>query len=224
MGGYGSGRYGGRPTVNASRRIDLAWMLRTGRAKEGAVIWGGLSWNRGGEPAGSISYKALMDEEREERLELSYTRGSGDDREEVRQTVRLCYTLPQYGGKRWWMICPYRGIRVGKLYLPPGGDRFASRQAWRLGYQCQRDAAHDRPRERLFRLQRKLGCELGVDHWPARPKGMWQRTYERHLERYWELEEAVDAELALCVARLMRRARQWGLSVILCARPFIVIR
>jgi len=207
MGGYGSGLNGGRPTADSSLRIDLAWMLRTGRAKEGSAIWGSLSWSRGDQPSGSIGYRALMDEPGEERLELSYTRGSGEDREEVRQTVRLCFTVPHYGGKRWWMICPYRGIRVGKLYLPPGGDRFASRQAWRLGYHIQRVARLDRAGERLHRFQRKLGCDVGLGAFPTRPKGMWQRTWERHLERYWELEEAADAELAIGLARILGRYR-----------------
>jgi hypothetical protein len=205
MGGWGSGRYGGRPTADASLRIDLAWMLRTGRAKAGGWRAGTLSWNCGGEPSGSIGYSAIMDQPGDERLELTYTRGRGDNSEQVRQTVRLCFTVPHYGGKRWWMICPYRGIRVGKLYLPPGGDRFASRQAWRLGYQIQRVAHRDRASERLFRLQRKLGCDYGLDAFPVRPKGMWHRTWERHLECYWELEETANLELAMVVARVTGR-------------------
>lgn len=201
MGGWGSGRYGGRPTADASLRVDLAWMLRTGHAKEGAWLSGNLYWTCGGEPSGSISYQAIMHQPGNERLELSYTRGSGDDREDVRQTVRLCSTRPHFGGKRWWMICPYRGIRVGKLYLPPGGDRFASRQAWRLGYHCQRIAKDDRASERLFRFQRKLGGEAGLGAFPHRPKGMWQRTWERQLERYWQLDEAANAEFAAVATR-----------------------
>lgn len=205
MGGWGSGRYGGRPTADASLRIDLPWLLRTGRAGEGAWISGSLSWNRGGKEVGSIGYQAIMHEPSEERLELSYMRGSGDEREQVRQTVRLCFTVPHFGGKRWWMICPYRGIRVGKLYLPPGGDRFASRQAWRLGYHIQRVTKRDRASERLFRLQRKLGCDLGVDNWPRRPKGMWQRTFDRHMEQYEELDAAVAMEMMALVYKLSRR-------------------
>ena len=158
MGGYGSGRYGGRPTVDASCKIDLAWMLREKLALEGSTRNGTLRWSCGGRPSGSIGYTAHMTDPGEERLELSYTRGSGDEQEQVRQYIHLVHTEPNFGGKRWWMVCPYRGIRVGKLYLPPGGDRFASRQAWKLGYQCQRDAARDRAFERLFRLQKKLGC------------------------------------------------------------------
>lgn len=207
MGGFGSGRHCGRPTADSSFRIDLAWLLRTGHAKEGDDLRGTLSWSRRGEHAGSICYKAMMSEPGKERLELAYTRGSGDDRQEVSQIVTLCFTRPHYGGKRWWMVCPYRGIRVGKLYLPPGGDRFASRTAWRLGYHIQRVARHDRASERLFRLQAKLGCEKGIDAFPRRPKGMWQRTYDRHLALYWELEEAADAELTVALAKIMGRLR-----------------
>lgn len=202
MGGFGSGRYGGRPTADASLRIDLAWMLRTGRARDGAWLSGSLSWNRGGEEAGSIGYQAIMHEPGNERLELSYSRGSGDDREQVRQSVRLCFTVPNYGGKRWWMICPFRHIRVGKLYLPPGGDRFASRQAWRLGYQCQRGTARDRPFDRLFRLQKQLGCYQGWEAGLQRPKGMWQRTFDRHMERYWELDDECAVEMMAMMGRL----------------------
>ena len=37
---------------------------------------------------------------------------------------------------RGWLPATRR--RVAKLWLPKGGDRFASRQAWRLGYAVQR--------------------------------------------------------------------------------------
>jgi hypothetical protein len=203
MGGSGSGRYGGRPTADASLRIDLAWMLRTGRVKDGTRCSGSLSWNRGGEEVGSISYQAIMHQPGEERLELAYSLGSGESREQVNQTVRLCYTVPHYGGKRWWMICPVRRIRVGKLYLPSGGDRFASRQAWRLGYHIQRVGRLDRSSERLYRFQRKLGVEQGLYTLPSRPKGMRHRTWDKLLKRYWDLEEAADSDLAIGLTRIL---------------------
>jgi len=186
-------------------RIDLAWMLRTGRAREGMLIRGTLYWNCGGEPAGSISYAAHMDEPERERLELSYFSGEGEAREHVSQTVPLCHTLPRYGGKRWWMICPCRGVRVGKLYRPAGGDRFASRQAWQLGYNSQRQAHLDRPFEKLFRLQKKLGCATGWEAGLFRPKGMWHRTFERHLAEYWRLDEQCAVEMMGLVNRLSGR-------------------
>lgn len=205
MGGYGSGRNTGTLTADASLRIDLAWMMRTGRAREGCHISGSLSWNCGGEPAGSISYQAIMTVRGEERLELSYTRGSGDKREHVTQTVRLTYTVPNYGGKRWWMICPFRGIRVGKLYKPLPGDRFASRKAWRLAYHIQHVAHRDRPFEKLFRLQKKLGCNQGWEAGLRRPKGMWHRTFEKHFDQYLDLDNECAAEMVGLMNRLTGR-------------------
>lgn len=204
MGGWGSGRSGGRPIAEHCLRIDLTWMLRKGLAREGQDIRGTLRWQCGGSPSGSISYRADLSQSDSARLELTYTRGSGDDAENVRQTVSLCHTAPHYGGKRWWMICPSSGHRVGKLYLPPGGDRFASRKVWRVGYQSQRDAARDKPFSRLNRLQAKLGCEEGWGSYPRRPKGMWQRTFDRHLAEYWDLDDECSLVMMDMIGRLGR--------------------
>lgn len=134
MGGFGSGRWGGRPTADGAKKIDLAWMLRTGKAKPGQWLSGWISWTCRGQDSGSISYSANMVDPYASTLELSYWLGSGENRESVEQIVRLVFTEPNYGGRRWWMVCPYSHRRVAKLYLPGGGDRFASRQAWRLGW------------------------------------------------------------------------------------------
>lgn len=201
MGGYGSGQHGGRPTVESSLQIDLAWMLREGYAREGARLYGTLNWHCGGQPSGWISYAAAMDEVRKERLLLAYTSTFQGERVERRQAVRLTHTVPNYGGKRWWMLCPVSGHRVAKLYMPPGGDVFASRKAWRLGYQCQRDAARDRPFERLFKLQKRLGCAQGWEQPIFKPKGMWGRTWQRYLAEYWRLDEQCGVEMAKMIAR-----------------------
>lgn len=204
MGGYGSGRYGGRPTADMSKRVDIAWMIRTRRAIPGCRVTGSLWWTCGGESAGSISYEADLCDADAAHLRLTFWRGSEPDREHVSQTIRLAYTTPNYGGRRWWMICPYRGNRCGKLYLPNGGDRFAGRRAWRLGYQSQRVAHRDRVFERLFRLQKRLGCDQGWEAGLYRPKGMWKRTFERHFQRYLELDAWCSVEMMAVLGRLTR--------------------
>lgn len=201
MGGWGSGRWGGRPTADMSKKVDLAWMIRTGRAVPGQWISGSLSWNCGGEPAGWISYSANMEDPNASTLMLKFDRSSGEDRESVEQRIELVFTQPNYGGRRWWMICPYKHVRVAKLYMPNGGDRFASRQAWRLAYQSQRVRHRDRPFEKLFRLQRKLGCAQGYESYPSRPKGMWQRSFDRYLDRFDELDADCAAQMAMFVLR-----------------------
>ena len=202
MGGWNSGRSGGRPTADLSLRIDIARMIRLGQAIPGKHVSGSLGWTCGGEHSGSISYRADMIDCYFSKLTLNYTRGSGDNKESVEQIVRLAFTEPHFGGKRWWMICPFRSIRVGILYLPNGGDRFASRKAWRLGYHCQRVAHRDRPFEKLFRLQKKLGSDQGWEAGLRRPKGMWLRTYHKHFDRYMELDEHCAIEMMGMLGRL----------------------
>ena len=52
--------------------------------------------------------------------------------------VRLVSTRPNYGGRRWWFVCPLVGRRVAKLYLPPGARLFGSGDAYGLTYAfCQ---------------------------------------------------------------------------------------
>ena len=203
MGGFGSGRYGGRPLTGQCLYLELGWMLKTGRAKDGAHIDNVLSWHCGGEESGSVRCSARMDQPECERLELSWRLISTG--EQVRQTIDLDYTEPNYGGKRWWLVCPYQGTRANKLYLPSGGSKFASRQAYRLGYRSQRLTPADQTFERLFRLQRKLGSPEGWGGILLRPKGMWRRTYDRHFEQWMDLEDDCNRVAAAIMGLDMNR-------------------
>ena len=119
--------------------------------------------------------------------------------------MNLTTTTPPYGGTRWWFRCPYRQHRCGVLYLPLGGRRFASRRAYGLVYGCQKETRSDR----LLRRARKLNYALGGEGaaMPERPKGMWQRTYERKLAAWEAAEERAEAAWCLSIEPLLRR---WG--------------
>lgn len=203
MGGLGSGRHGGRPTANMSWQIDIAWMVRTRRALPGRLTSGTLSWTCEGQSVGWANYEADMRNLEAAELRLSYSRGSDEDREDVRQVVRLTYTQPNYGGRRWWMICPYRNNRCGKLYLPLSGDRFAGRMAWQLTYQSQRMDVFQRASAQLAALERRLGCENSSMIY--RPKGMWNRTFDRLCDRRDELDERSSFELVHLIEGILGR-------------------
>lgn len=148
-------------------------------------------------------YQAITHEPGAERQELAYTRGRGADRKQVHQAVRLCHTVPHYGGRRWWMICPFRNIRVGKLYMPPGGDRFVSRQAWRLGYQCQHDAAREpirtaSPATEEAGLHRPKGSGIGPSSGTLNAIGNWTTNARRK----WRCCSGVRSNRARRPARL----------------------
>ncbi len=195
MGGIGSGRHSSSSTAEKCWRIEIDWMVRDRRAIPCAITKGTLSWTCNGEPAGSVSYEADLMDLNAAELRLSYIIDRGSGPMSVQQVIALAYTVPNYGGRRWWMICPTSKMRVGKLYLPFGGGEFAGRFVWRVGYRSQRVGHFDRPFEKLFRLQNKLGCEPGWDGGLIRPKGMWARTFERHLRQYDALDEICSKKI-----------------------------
>lgn len=198
MGGYGSGQRVGSPLAHESLLIDIGWMIRTGRAVPGAKVRGGLSWTCRGELAGHIGYECDMRDPDNSMLVLRFDtkrRSTGEKRSHV-QNVPLTHTRPHYGGRRWWMRCPFNGDRVGKLYCPAGQEKFASRKAYGIGYYSQRITERDKPFEALFNLQKRLGCEPGWEAPIRRPKGMWTRTYADIERRYWELDAQCSAALA----------------------------
>lgn len=204
MGGWGSGRQNGRPVADSALRIDFAWMLRQRLAIPGELKIGALRWTNNGQPSGNINYTCDMSDLESGRLELRFTvkdNRSGEKSDYV-QNVLLSYSVPHFGGKRWWMHCPTNGDRVGKLYCPNGAHTFASRTAWRLGYNSQRITDRDKSFEALFRLQRRLGCKEGWEQPIRRPKGMWRKTYARLEQRYWQTDAQCSAQMMAAISLL----------------------
>jgi len=84
---------------------------------------------------------------------------------------------------------------------------FASRQAYRLAYACQREPAHERASRRAFKLRGKLGGTGGLESYIPKPKWMREATYDRKLEEIFAAEEVVDAHLLGFVQKLERLRR-----------------
>jgi len=141
MGGNGSGRWRShfpKHTVDESltlstRRVagTLNEMLDDGRC---TLVIGTLSWSRGEEVTDSMGYRAMR-VNGWPVIELNWTTTSWNG-EQTRnnQILKPEWTLPNYGGRRWWWRCPLlRGNlpcnrRVAKLCIPPGGRYFGCRQ------------------------------------------------------------------------------------------------
>jgi len=181
MGGPGSGnwcRWSTRPLVESGLTLDINRLIRQRSIALGARSKGTLAWSTvdDGERVASIGYEANLNDPENAWMRLHYKRG--DKPEDY--TVRLTTTRPNYGGLRWWFICPAKGIRTAKLYLAAGGDWFASRQAYGMAYRSQNEASHDRQATRAHQLRRKLGGTAGFDEpYPEKPKGMHWKTYNR---------------------------------------------
>jgi hypothetical protein len=196
MGGFGSGRRagGGRALVEDALVLDLSWLMREGLVRQGTVT-AVLSWS-----AASVDYAATLAPP-VGWIDLRYLVKTPDacgeerthDRHEVRERIALEPKEQRFGGLSWLMQCPVSGRSCRKLYLPPGGDRFAARQVHGLAYASQRQRHGDRALTQARRIRRHLGASRGIGDPVARPKHMRERTFARLLARLLRHEAAVIA-------------------------------
>ncbi len=204
MGGLGSGRHWGcgRTTVEDGLTLDINKLVRDGiirpaQWRSGTLRW---TWVATGEESGSIGYEANLTDPCHTWIRLHY-RVDGEPQD---YRVTLDTTRPNYGGSRWWFLCPSTRERVAKLHLPPGGRIFASRKAYGLAYRSQRERAHGRALTRTQNIRMKLGGSPSLlEPFPDKPKCMWWRTYRRLRE---------EAEAAACYS-LVGVAERFGFAV-----------
>ena len=189
MGGSGSGtwyRWSKKTVVEDGLTLDLLKLVREKAIIPGKHVRGSLTWwnNHIDEERASIGYEADLIDPYAAWVRLHYRRdGTPED-----YKVRLTVTYPHYGGIRWWFVCPANGSRTAKLHLPPGGNLFASRAAYRLGYNSQQESPMFRYLSQAQAIRRRLGGSTCIDEWfPRKPKGMHWKTYEKlqaKCERY----------------------------------------
>jgi len=207
MGGWNSGRRGGKPTVESGLRLDLAQLMRRGTVQPGQRNSGLLTWRYGtdGEEKASLSFVADCSDLSSAHVRLKYTtNGTSMDYQ-----VWLERTPCHFGGFRWWWRCPRSGRRVRVLCLPPGETMFVARTMYRLPYRSQRETHIQRSHDRLRRLYGKLdgNYQYFEDPIPERPKGMHRRTYERLAGA---IERAEDEHDRVWLAGSLRLLQRWG--------------
>ena len=153
MGGFGSGRPAQHVTCEASLKIDMADPAIRAALNPNISRTGLWTWSSHGRRIASIGYEWSSTEA---RLTLRYT----CDGEPLNVVVRLASTAPHFGGRRWWFVCPFTRQWVRALYLPSGARHWASRHAYRLTYQSQRECHLGRSMIALLRRS---------DNWPKDP-------------------------------------------------------
>jgi hypothetical protein len=168
MGGYGSGRWNWHTKATT---VEEALGLPTTHLREGlnrvaagqaAFVHGTLQWSRGGRVMSSIGY-LIADRAGLPVVRLIYTTTRpGGEKIDSNYQVLAVPTVPHFGGRRWWWVCPLSkngqpcGRCVGKLYLPSGGPAFGCRQCYELTYEsCQESHKYDR-------LWRSMGFDPAV--------------------------------------------------------------
>jgi hypothetical protein len=162
LGGLGSGWQGSKKaTVEGSLVLTASTLIRKRVLIPGAWTRGSWGWTYEGEdrPHATIGYEASLTDVENGWLRLHYRRNE----QVVDYRVQLEATRPNFGGLRWWFICPLvrrdggRPRRVAKLYLPCGGKYFGSREGYGLTYtSCQES-------RKSCGLFRRLAAEMGTE-------------------------------------------------------------
>lgn len=193
MGGFNSGRHGGKGCTSDMWALDIRRIQRTGRLAAGQSFnW---QWTRNGEALANINIRTDTD-----RVTLDYrSRDLGGEWQSMNYPVRVTWTPCNYGGQRAWWICPAVGCgrRVAVLY---GGKVYACRHCHRLAYRTQRQQSDDRACSMADKLRVRLGWEAGIlNGHGAKPKGMHWQTFDRLQARH---DDLVNQSLAGMAAKL----------------------
>jgi len=193
MGGIGSGRhrYADTPDIEECRFVDSDEFSDVIDAPNGS--YADISWN------GDCTIRAFIVNdgpgEHADALRLEYTTRPGTDQaNRYEYRVPFDYTEPNFGGVRPWFQCPWCQVRRGRLYLPPGEERFACRECYDLQYRSSRDSGNELKRaEQRFRSAFAKADKDGRHRHPEgmdpplpeKPKGMHQETFDELMDDVW---------------------------------------
>ena len=197
MGGYFSGRRGGKDCTDDMRQVDVRRLQREGYLKPGMAY--GWQWTRHGDVQASINLSVKA-----HHVTFTYRhRTGGGDWQDVHCAVSLDRAPCTYGGTRTWWRCPCCTRRVAILYI---GKAPACRHCYRLAYRCEREDADDRATRQADKLRERLGWEPGILHGNGpKPKGMHWRTIERLQAKHDALVLVAFTEMNAKLGRLQLR-------------------
>jgi hypothetical protein len=139
-------------TVEDCQVLDVNRWTRQGVLKAGGRFAGSWRWAYRDGSAFSVNYETntLDPSSPFVRLWYSWVRRSTGEQDSADYLVKLTTTRPQFGGVRWWFICPLVASghpcnrRVGKLYKPPNNRYFGCRHCHDLTYtSCQESHQND---------------------------------------------------------------------------------
>ncbi len=207
MGGWGSGRRSERVSIGGcgSCRLAIKDLGHLLRSPDGNAVW--MNYGRSGEHLLTVVVKARPDQG---YARLQHPSRASERAGHMDYILGLTWTVPRFGGRRWWFTCPISGRRCAVLYLPRGAHKFGSAKAYGLAYDVTRMEEHDRLWRRMEKIARCLGDKYPDPEIPPRkPKRMWAATYDRLLASWLEAEERreaiCDAKIAGLLARLDKR-------------------
>ena len=115
------------------RDLSIYWLKKYGYLNTSKI--GGITWTRG-ENKNSIGFTSHIDNEGS-HIQILYTVTEKDgNKKDFDYRIELTKTQCNYGGSRYWFLCPLSGCRkrVGVLYKPFYNYYFGCRHCFNLTY------------------------------------------------------------------------------------------
>lgn len=118
--------------------------------------------------------------------------------------VSIVSTRPNFGGSRYWFVCPVCSRRCAMLYRPKHRDGAACRVCLKLSYPSQHERALDRNLRRCSKLRQRLGWPPGVANGEGgRPPGMHRSTFIALTAEHRRLAMTVNVSVAAVLEQLL---------------------
>ena len=135
-----------KDTVEDCRSVSISFLKKGDYFcgyRSGGIVWK----NCYGEETSSIGVAvSTMDGDNYVRFQYTTTDRNTGEKTEYDYKVRLTTTRCNFGGVRYWFVCPltrdsvYCGRRVAKLYKAPGGKYFGCRYCYNLSYESRNES------------------------------------------------------------------------------------
>lgn len=148
----GRGVWNRKARVNEARSIDILDLQRKGFFTMSGSNWT-ARWSRGGKVVASISFRLEAGSNGPMNVRFIYTITDNEngERKKYNYLISVVPTACNYGGMRWWFICPLvvngkscqRRCRI--VYLAPGSEYFGCRECHQLTYESRQ-----RHREKFY--------------------------------------------------------------------------
>ena len=179
-----------------SNALSIFWLKKYGYLhKDCSYRSGGITWTYGyGDNKSSISFAVSRDNlgapEEQVYITLNYTHTNRwtDEKESMNNKIELATTPCNYGGVRYWFICPlykkgrYCGRRVGVIYSI--GKWFGCRHCGGIAYQAQFEGGNFRVGSVTEPVVEKVYNNVKLKYYNGKPT--------RRYRRYLRLREKMD--------------------------------
>ena len=183
--------YNKKRTTKDLLELNISTLKKANFFQKNTIKDGALSWTMsygGGEPEkiGGIHISSnFIGENRYVTLIYTYK-----DQERIDYKVQITTTRPNYGGERYWFVCPRCGRIVASLY---GDKYFLCRHCQNLTYKTQQIGFTSRMLERRNKYQDKVSKDGTKRRWIH-----WKR-YHKLMDKagYYEYQALISMHKAL---------------------------